>query len=369
MKIILSGGGTMGPVTPLIAVAEEFSDHELMWIGTRRGPEREIVEAAGIQFQAIASGKLRRYFDIRTLVDPFLILAGFVQSLVLILRSRPDVIVSAGGYVSVPVIWAGWVLGVPSVIHQQDVKPLLAVRLMAPFARKITVAFPETIERFHGSYHGTTMEVVGNPVRRFVQDVREHREHLRAEGLQHFRLSGEHPVVLIFGGGTGSRAFNEFIDAKLEDLMSVAQVIHVTGRKGGSLPAGRQGKAEEKGRKVGYWRTEFLKDDLPLAYAVADLVVSRAGMGAISELSAVGLPTILVPIPNSHQEANAKYLEDHQAAVVVREGSDFHRDLLNQIQTLLSNPVHRADLSKTIYNLLPTSARAKFADIIRSLKN
>src|SRR3989344_2365351 len=355
MRIILSGGGTMGPVTPLLAVAGELADHELKWIGTHRGPERKFVEAAGIRFQAIASGKLRRYLDIRTLLDLLLIVAGSVQALVLILRWRPDAIVSAGGYVSVPLVWAGLLLGVPAVVHQQDLRPLLAVRLMAPFARTITVAFPETAKRFHGLDHGTRgrVEIIGNPVRRFVEVVRANRERLRVEGLRHFGLSADRLVVLVFGGGTGSKTLNDFIGATAAELLAAAQVIHVTGK-------GKRGI----GKQAGLYETEFLKDDLPLAYAVADLVVSRAGIGSIAELSAVGLPTILVPIPNSHQEANADYVHKRDAAVVVREDDRFYQTLLSGIKNLLNDPGRRSELCNKIHALLPISARARFADII-----
>ena len=365
MRIILSGGGTMGPVTPLLAVAEELGTrdsgpgtreiNELLWIGTHKGPEREYVERAGIRFRTILSGKLRRYWSWWNIIDPLFILAGFIQSLILILRWRPDAIVSAGGYVSVPLVWAGWILGIPSVIHQQDVLPLLAVRLMAPFARTITVAFPETAKRFHGLDHGTggRVEIIGNPVRRFVEVVRANRERLRVEGLRHFGLSADRLVVLVFGGGTGSKTLNDFIGATAAELLAAAQVIHVTGK--GKLGIGKQ---------AGLYETEFLKDDLPLAYAVADLVVSRAGIGSIAELSAVGLPTILVPIPNSHQEANADYVHKRDAAVVVREDGRFHQALLSDIKNLLNDPGRRSELCNKIHALLPSSSCARFADII-----
>ncbi|MBI4142622.1 glycosyltransferase [Candidatus Uhrbacteria bacterium] len=180
MRILLVGGGTLGSVTPLLAVAEELQRQKtvsdtvsekvsdtVFW-GTRMGPERVLVEAMGIPFRSIPAGKLRRYWDARNLFDLFVVKWAFWVALVRLIRWRSSVVVGAGSFVQVPVLWAAWVLRIPIVIHQQDVRPGLANRLVAPFARAITATFPETARMFRGR----PVTVVGNPVRRAVLAAR-----------------------------------------------------------------------------------------------------------------------------------------------------------------------------------------------------
>ena len=164
MRILFTGGGTLGPVTPLLAVAEELQRYTLYWIGTRHGPERELVKAAGITYQWIWAPKWRRYFDLRNLLVPFALLWSFKMAWWKLLRLRPEVIVTAGGYVGVPLVCAGWLLRIPSVLHNQDIRWSLANKLVAPFVKKITYALPGTVP----ARWKETSVWTGTPVRRFI---------------------------------------------------------------------------------------------------------------------------------------------------------------------------------------------------------
>lgn len=317
MRILFTGGGTLGPVAPLLAVAEELAgENKLFWIGTARGPEAILVSKAGIPFRAIAAAKFRRYVSLWTLLDPFLFLFGLLEAIGILITIMPDVIVGAGGYVSVPVVIAGKLLGIPSLIHQQDVLPGLANRITAPFARAVTVAVPESAAAFDA--RKTT--VIGNPVRRVIEDVALYHDERRHDALQHFGFSGSRPIVLVTGGGSGASVLNAAVDAMLDELLAASDVLHLTGR-------GKQGS-----HGVGYVSREIASDEMPLAYAVADIVVCRAGMSTISELLVLGTPAVVVPTPRTHQEANAEFLVLHGNAVVVGQNEpDFPRRLLHAI--------------------------------------
>ena len=159
-KILLTGGGTGGSVAPLLAIAESLTMQDFLWLGTKSGPERKMVEEAGIKFKAISGGKLRRYFSFKNLGDIFKIKLGFFQSLFIMLKWRPNLVMSAGSFISVPVVYAAWLLRVPALIHQQDVKAGLANKLMAPFSKVITVAFEKSLADY-----GKKAIWIGNPVR------------------------------------------------------------------------------------------------------------------------------------------------------------------------------------------------------------
>src|SRR3989339_1004187 len=223
MRIILTGGGTMGSVSPLLAIAEELKEkdasNEFLWLGTKNGPEKKFVKEAEILFRAIPSGKFRRYFSGWNFIDPFLIIAGFFSSLWIIFKFKPKIILSAGGFVGVPVIWAGWFLRVPSLIHQQDLRPGLANKLTAPFAKIITVAFSESLKYFTGA------TIVGNPFRKslLMGD--------RARAKEIFKLHDDLPVLLILGGGTGALGLNKVAILAANELTNFCQVIHITGGK------------------------------------------------------------------------------------------------------------------------------------------
>lgn len=347
--IFLTGGGSGGPVTPLLAVAEALgrTKYGCRWIGTNRGPERVMVAEAGLPFTAIAAGKMRRYFSVRNFIDPLFIIIGFVQSLWLIIRYRPAWIISAGAYVSVPVVWAGWLLRRNILIHQQDVRPGLANRLMCPFATVITVAFEET-----AAAYGKKARVVGNPVRQIVRQLPESVAAKKALGL-----SGKKPIIFIFGGGTGAAFLNGLVAASAKELDTITQIIHLTG-KGKASPVA--------GRMPGYHSFEFFTgEQMAQAYAAADLVVARAGLATITELSFLGKPAIIIPMPDTHQVDNARLLETHDAARVLDEPVLERNFFIKEVRELLEHADRRQELGRNIAALMPHRAAESIARIVR----
>lgn len=348
--IFLTGGGTAGPVTPLLAVAEALGnkDYAFRWIGTRRGPERAMASEAGLPFTAIAAGKLRRYASLRNVIDPFFIAFGFLQALVLVIRYRPAWILSAGGFVSVPVAWAGWLLRRKVLIHQQDVRPGLANRLMAPFATVVTATFAKTAAAYGGKAH-----VVGNSVRQALRDAPKPAAAKKALGI-----AANRPVVFIFGGGTGAAFLNELVAASRKELGALAEIIHLTGA----------GKGKGAGTPVeGYQAFEFFTaEQMANAYAAADLVVARAGLATITELSFLGKPAIIIPMPGTHQIDNARLLEEHDAARVLDEPVLEQTFFVQEVEALLGDAQRRKQLGKNIKAIMPHEAAAAIAGLIRA---
>jgi UDP-N-acetylglucosamine--N-acetylmuramyl-(pentapeptide) pyrophosphoryl-undecaprenol N-acetylglucosamine transferase len=352
MRIIMSGGGTLGSVTPLLAAAQAIKriepTAELLWVGTRGGPEEKLVAAAGIPFRAISSGKLRRYFDWRNFVDLARIICGFFESRRLLKGYRPDAVVMAGGYVAVPVVWAAATLKIPVYVHQMDIRPGLANRLAAPFAKGFSVAFEKSLRDFAKKNPVWT----GNPIRQLM------RGGSRDEARKLFGLEEGIPTVLVIGGGTGAINLNRLVRRAAPAICERAQVIHLTGA----------GKAEgHEGMPTRYHEMEFLADDLRHALAAAYLVVTRAGMGTLTELAALGLPTVIVPIPDSHQEENAKLFADAGAAVMVNEKTTFSKALADQILALLSDGNRLSDLRQKMLKMnRPDADEALAREILKT---
>ncbi|MFA6228340.1 MAG: UDP-N-acetylglucosamine--N-acetylmuramyl-(pentapeptide) pyrophosphoryl-undecaprenol N-acetylglucosamine transferase [Patescibacteria group bacterium] len=349
-KILLSGGGTMGSVSPLIAVYQEIkkrqSEAEFLFVGTANGPERSAVESYKIPFLAVTSGKFRRYFSWQNFIDPFKIIWGFLQSLKILLAFRPQLVMVAGAYVGVPLAWAAGLLRIPILIHQQDIEVGLANRLMSPVARKITVSFDISLRDFKRGRATLT----GNP-------IREEFSHCDKEKSRElFGLKKDVPIVFFTGGGTGAATVNKILDQALPDLMKFIQVIHVTG----------------KGKKINfsadnYRQFEFITHEMPEALCVADLVVTRAGLSTLSELSYCGKPSIIIPMYRTHQEDNANYFQKHNAAVVLSEVSLNKKMLADVISELIKSDDKLDKLSKNIRKMMPQNGAGAVADIILQL--
>lgn len=334
MKIVLSGGGTIGSVAPLLAIIPELSNAEFVFVGTKSGPEKELIEKYNIKFSAIAAGKFRRYFSLYNLLDLIKIKIAFWQSIFLLIKEKPDVIVSVGGFVSVPLVWAGWFLKIPSIVHAQDIKTGLAIKLMSPLAKIKTKAFHDT--PFKARW-------IGNPVRDLF--VRTNK----------FNLKADKPVILIIGGSTGAMGLNKLVS---EELCKFCQVIHVIG----------------KNKKVAaithpdYHEFSFLQEELFEAYQKADLVVTRAGLSTLSELAILAKPCLIIPMPDSHQEINAQYFSLHHAAVMVKQ-KDLTPEKFNQlIKMLMENKKILASLSENIKKINKSHAAKELAKIIQEFK-
>jgi UDP-N-acetylglucosamine--N-acetylmuramyl-(pentapeptide) pyrophosphoryl-undecaprenol N-acetylglucosamine transferase len=345
--ILFTGGGTLGPVTPLLAVAEECAamepDAKFHWIGTRGGPERALVEARKIPFTAITSGKLRRYFSLRNFTDLFRIAIGTVQAYHLLGHLRPDVVVMAGGFVGVPVGWAARLRRIPILVHQQDIRAGLANKLVAPLADRITVTFSKSDADFHGRGLWT-----GNPVRKFLFSGSKER------AVRAFGLDGALPTVLALGGGTGAAGLNKLVQDMIPWLCESGNLLHITGKgKGSRVTADR------------YHQVEALGEEVADAFAAADIVVTRAGMGVLTELSALGKPAVVMPMPKTHQEENAKYFADADAAVVIDERAIDAARLSVQILKLLGDGTKLAAMSAAMRALSkPDAARRVAAEVL-----
>lgn len=278
-KILLTGGGTAGHVTPNIALIPGLHErkYEIFYAGTRKGIERELIYREGIQYYSLSAGKLRRYFDLKNVTDIFKIAIGFLQSILLIIRVRPDVVFSKGGFVSCPVVWAAWLLGKPVIIHESDITPGLANRLSMPFAKKICFSFPETSKHILASKGIQT----GIPIRKslFAGNAEEGRD------LCGF--TDNKPVIMIIGGSLGSQIVNTVIRESLPLLLKKYNICHICGK-------GNVAKDYE-----GYKQFEYVNTELSHIFAMADIIVSRSGATTLFELLALRKPALLIPLASN----------------------------------------------------------------------
>jgi UDP-N-acetylglucosamine--N-acetylmuramyl-(pentapeptide) pyrophosphoryl-undecaprenol N-acetylglucosamine transferase len=346
-KILLTGGGTGGSVTPLLAIVDELEKEKFayLWVGTKTGPEKEMVAREGIEFQTIAAGKFRRYLSLRNLVDPFFVAVGFFQALVIIAKFKPDWIITAGGFVSVPVFWAGWLTRKKMLVHQQDVRAGLANKLMAPLAKVITVTFKKSLADY-----GPEAKWIGNPTRIKNDELKITNK------KKFFNLQSNSPVLLILGGGTGSMFINNLVRESLPELTKICQIIHVTGK-------GKQLKMPVS--VSNYFPYEFLNiEQMAEVYRVATAVVSRCGLATLSELSVLGKPAILIPIPQSHQEDNARVFEENSAAIVLDQPVLEKKFFIKKVKEILTDKKLQTQLSENISEIIKKGAAKEIAKII-----
>lgn len=354
MKIVLSGGGTLGPVTPLLAIAQSYSrvnpEASFVWFGTKNGPERVLVEKYGIEFRVICSGKFRRYASFLNIIDVFKIAIGFCQAIIYLFFRRPALLITAGGYVGVPLHLAAAVLKIPAWVHQQDKRVGLANRIMAPFASIKTTVLNENTKKFKGE-----VLWLGNPVREEILKGNKER------AIRDFKINSGLPVVFALGGGTGSQRINELIVESLPYLKGFCEVIHLTGQKR------EQAEAQKSDEMFEYYHHfEFFTDEMPDAYAVADIVVARGGFGTISEIASMSKPAIFIPKPG-HQCQNVGFLIEHDAGISIDERTADGKLLAEIIKGLLTDEQKRKTIGKNLYSLIPPADEDEIADIIDKL--
>lgn len=323
-KIILTGGGTAGHVTPNIALIPRLkaAGFEILYVGSYEGIERKLIEQIGIPYRSISSGKLRRYFDFKNFTDPFRVIKGYAQALRIIKEFSPDIVFSKGGYVSVPVVKAAKSMHIPVIIHESDMTPGLANRLSYSAASKICCNFTETLSCLPKEKALLT----GSPIR---------DELLSGSRERGYQLSGftpHLPVLLIIGGSLGSRAINATVRAALPRLLSEFQIIHLCGKGNLDLCL-----AEKKG----YLQFEYISDDLKDYFALSDLVVSRAGANALCEILALQKPNILIPLSakasRGDQILNARSYEKEGYSFVLEEEKLTEFSLLAAIHETFEN--------------------------------
>ncbi len=350
-KIILTGGGTAGSVSPLLAIVENLKNSEnfyFLFLGTKNGIEKNMAGEIGLRYKAILAGKFRRYFDWQNFLDIFRIFLAFWQALFILVQEKPNLIMSAGSFAAVPVVWAAWVLRIPVIVHQMDVRPGLANKAMAPFAKIITVTFEKSLADY-----GKKAVWTGNPSRFAIFDLRFSKDDI----IKKFNLKNNLPIVFIYGGGTGAEAINKLTEERINELCSFCQIIHSTGK-------GKMTSA----RNENYHPFEFLNaKEMQAALVVADLVVSRAGLGALTEISQFAKPAIIIPMPDSHQEDNAALLVEKNAAVVINQKT-LNADFLSAaIKSLLENEVEKKRLSDEIGKIFKKGANEDVIKIIKSV--
>ena len=333
-KVLLTGGGTAGHVTPNIALLPGLKNagFDILYVGSYEGMEKKLIEDQNIPYRGIATGKFRRYLSLKNLTDPFRVIKGYQEAKQIIREYKPDVLFSKGGFVSVPVVLAAGKYKVPVIIHESDMTPGLANKLCQSTASKICCNFPETVNHLPAEKAVLT----GSPIRR------ELLTGSREAGLAFTGLSGDRPILLMMGGSTGSRAVNTALRAILPQLLKDFQVIHLCGK----------GNLDPTLDQPGYVQYEYISAELKDLMAAADLVLSRAGANAICELLALKKPHILVPLSliasrgdqilnaESFKKQGFSYVLQEEKETALKRGLSFvEQDELMNSETLL-NAIH-----------------------------
>ena len=323
-RIIFTGGGTAGHVTPSIALLPRLKElnYDIHYIGSYNGIEKELIEQFGIPYHGISTGKLRRYFSVQNFTDPFRVIKGLGEAKKLVKILHPDVIFSKGGFVSVPVVLAGKSRHVPTIIHESDMTPGLANKISMPSASKICCNFPETIEHLPAGKAVLT----GSPIRQELLSGDKYK------ALEFLQFTQDKPVIMVVGGSLGSVAVNDAVRSVLPELLQSFQVVHLCGK----------GKVDESLKGLqGYAQFEYIKDELKDLFALTDLVISRAGANAICELLALHKPNLLIPLSanasRGDQILNARSFERQGYSVVLEEEELNHDVLLDAIMNLYQN--------------------------------
>lgn len=370
---IFVGGETAGPIMPLLAVAnawKETNPHiEPVFVDIKQSVAARIVPLNDFQLKTIIAGKMRRYWSLQNMLSPLLILIGFIQALFFLHKMKPAVVVGAGGYVQVPVIFAAWLLRIPVVIHQQDIIPTFSNRICAPFAKKITTTFERSTKDFpegagfSKNYSEYTKAVwTGNPSDVQIPINKAQMEEQRNAALNIFKLDPEWPTVLVIGGGSGARGLNVALVKNLPGLLKIAQLVHSTGAgKKIEPPINMPVPYHDR-----YHQYEFI-NQIDKAFAIADIVITRAGISTLTALSALQKISIIIPMPDSHQEANAQYIYEHKAAITLDQSEIESDTFARIIKKALFDVKLQKQLKANIKALMPSDATTKMLHIIREV--
>ncbi len=344
-RIVLTGGGTAGHVTPCIALLPQLKQegYDIQYIGSYQGIERRLIEEFDIPYHGIASGKLRRYLDPKNFSDPIKVIKGYLEARKLLKNLKPDIVFSKGGFVTVPVVLAAKSNKIPVIVHESDITPGLANKLALPSASKICVNFPETLKYLP---EGKAV-LTGTPIRKELFSGNKLR------GLDFCGFTANKPVMLIIGGSTGSRVINEIIRGMLPTLLRDYQVIHLCGK--GNLD-------ERLNDTAGYVQFEYIRAELSDLLAASDLVISRAGANAICELLALRKPNILIPLSakasRGDQILNAESFERQGYSYLLKEEDLSIAKLLEAIGTVAEkkqdyiDAMSKSDLNNSIDTII-----------------
>ena len=349
-KIILTGGGTAGHVTPNIALVPKLKEagYEIKYIGSDGGMETELVKKAGLDYVGISSGKLRRYFSWKNFSDPFRVLKGYFQAKKIVKKFKPDIVFSKGGFVTVPVVYAAAKYKIPVIIHESDMTPGLANRLAIKKATKVCHNFPET-----AAHLGEKAVHTGSPIRAELFCGN------KITALNMCGFDSNKPVIMVTGGSLGAENVNKLVRKALPELLKDFQIAHLCGK----------GKLDESlvGTK-GYAQFEYISDEMKDFFAMADIIISRAGANSICEISALKKPNILIPLSahasRGDQILNAKSYAKQGFSEVLDEDVATADDLINTVHKVYDNRQSYIDaMSKSA----GTGGVEKIVDLIKQL--
>lgn len=333
-KIVMTGGGTAGHVTPNIAMIPKLQElgYDIEYIGSIDGIEKQLIENMGIKYYGIKAGKLRRYFDIKNFTDGFKIIQGFTKASLLLRKIRPNIIFSKGGYVTSPIVWAAWVNRIPVVIHESDITPGLANKLAIPFADKVCYSFPET-----GKYLPEDKGIhTGVPVRKELLNGKG------SKGRSICKFDDKKPIVLVIGGSLGSIAINKKIRESIDDLLKSFQVCHICGK--GNIESNLIDKK-------GYKQLDYVGSELADIFAMADVIVSRAGATVLNEILYLKKPNLLIPLSKKasrgDQILNANSFEKQGFSLVLKEEELEESNIVNKINMVYNSRGYYVDNMQT----------------------
>lgn len=348
-KIVLTGGGTAGHVTPNIALIPSLQEagYEIFYIGSYNGIEKTLIESLDIPYYGIASGKLRRYKSLKNLTDPFRVLKGLSQSKKLMKQIKPDIVFSKGGFVSVPVVLAAGQKGIPVIIHESDMTPGLANKIAMRKADKICCNFPETV----GYLPKGKAVLTGSPIRKELLLGN------KIAGLDMCGFTTDKPVIMVVGGSSGAVKINEAIRQILPELLQKFQVVHLCGK----------GKTDETLNHLkGYKQFEYISSEMRDLFAVSDIVISRAGANAICELLALKKPNLLIPLSanasRGDQILNANSFKEHGYSSVLTEEDMTSETLLNAVNALYAG---RHEYIRNMENSKESNAISLIVNLIK----
>ncbi len=323
-KIVLTGGGTAGHVTPNMALIPRLRElgYEISYMGSYDGIEKKLMEDFNLPYYGIATGKFRRYFDPKNFSDPFRVIKGMREARKYLKEINPDVVFSKGGFVSVPVVRAAGSLGIPCIIHESDMTPGLANKLCISVAKKVCCISPETLQQLPPSKAVLT----GSPIRQELSSGS------REAAYKLCGFDSSKPVIMVVGGSQGSAAINQAVRDVLPELLTDFQVVHLCGKE----------KMDNLLLTTpGYKQFEYIKSEMKDLFAMADMVISRAGANAISELLSLKKPNILIPLPSTSsrgdQLLNARSFESQGFSIVIDEDDLTNKLLLEKVQELYFN--------------------------------
>jgi UDP-N-acetylglucosamine--N-acetylmuramyl-(pentapeptide) pyrophosphoryl-undecaprenol N-acetylglucosamine transferase len=352
-RIIISGGGTGGHIFPAIAIANAIKaaqpDSEILFVGAEGRMEMEKVPQAGYKIIGLPIMGIQRRLTLQNLKVPFKIIASILKARKIIREFKPDIAIGVGGYASGPLLKTASNMGIPTIIQEQNSYPGITNKLLAKKASKICVAY-EGLESF---FPKEKIILTGNPVRKEVWNIQNKKN----QALDFFKLKSNIPVVLVVGGSLGARTINQAIDACAASITN--EGIQILWQTGKSYTEKTHAQNERMSQHI------FIKE-IDLAYAAADIIISRAGAMSISELCLIGKPIILIPSPNvseDHQTKNAMALVNKNAALIVKD-AEAVQQLPNAILSLLKNKERQAQLSSEISKLGKGNADQQIAEIV-----